>query len=56
MIVVSLLTRPKPEEAGFPTLPQAYQKAGYTPSESKGVWLGWAVLALAMISLYVYFN
>ena len=53
MIVLSLLTRNAAFEERFPTLTETYRLSG---TDARPVWLGWAVLGIIMLGLYLLFN
>ncbi|MBU2887511.1 sodium/solute symporter [Gilvimarinus agarilyticus] len=48
-VVLSLLTKPSPDEQWLPTFKQMATQNG---SNSKPIWIAWGVLALVMVSLY----
>lgn len=56
MVTCSFLTQSGEKKSGFPTLSQAYEKAGYQKNADKRIWMWWGVLGIIMIFLYVYFN
>lgn len=53
MIIASLLTNCAPEEEQLPSLGEAYVKLG---EKTRGLMIGWGVLAVVMIAIYVGFE
>ncbi len=53
MIIASLLTQHHPEEVALPTLRETYRQ---NPGLGKTGFIGWGILALLMLSLYLFFH
>ena len=53
MIIVSLLTKNSDHEEPMPSPAETYRKGD---TKIKDIWLGWAVLAIIMIAIYIVFN
>jgi SSS family solute:Na+ symporter len=53
MVIVSLLTRHSPSETPLPALRDTYRE---NPGLGRAGWIGWGILALLMVGLYVVFD
>jgi len=53
MVVTSLLTRNGPAEERLPSLKETYAQQGSRPGS---IWLLWALLAVIMAAIYLFFN
>jgi SSS family solute:Na+ symporter len=54
MIILSHISKHKEDATILPRLSKAYAVSG--EKRTKGIWIGWSVVAIIMLMIYIYFN